>query len=55
MRSKRILYWYCLIVILILTPIIPYVGMWLFGVQVAYCVCLFYIGFGTKKFTLFDI
>jgi hypothetical protein len=53
-KIKRIMYWYCLIAILIITPLPKYFGMWLFVVQVAHFVMLLIIGF-SKNFTLWKI
>ena len=53
-KIKRIMYWYCLIAILIIIPLPKYFGMWLFVVQVAHFVMLLIIGF-SKNFTLWKI
>lgn len=53
-KIKRYIYWYCLITILILTPMPKYFGLWLFYIQLAHLVILIIIGF-SKGFTLWDI
>ena len=53
-KIKRYVYWYCLIAILLLTPMPRYFGIWLFYVQMAHLIVLLCIGF-SKGFTLWNI
>jgi hypothetical protein len=53
-KIKRIIYFYCLIAILILMPLCKYFGVWLFYVQIGHLLALLLIGF-SKGFTLWKI
>ena len=53
-KIKRIIFWYCLVAILLLTPLPKYFGIWLFYVQIVHLLILILIGF-SKNFTLWKI